>query len=187
LRNAADAEDVAQEALLRAYRNFARLREPARFRGWLVRITFRLALDRWRSAKRRGKRETEWLSPERRAAGPTAEEIAASLKVPAVVPKTPDHTMAAPPEVGRAPVVGTRGPRNAATAPKEQPTETPDVMVFAEEREAFARFVAKVPADPQRVVALTRPAPPGQDPAVEIALLQIETLKVNPLEPVAEE
>ena len=78
LRNAADAEDVAQEALLRAYRNFARLREPARFRGWLVRITFRLALDRWRSAKRREKRETEWMEPEHRTAAPTAEEMAAS-------------------------------------------------------------------------------------------------------------
>jgi len=30
LRNAADAEDVAQEALLRAYRNFARLRAQQR-------------------------------------------------------------------------------------------------------------------------------------------------------------
>ena len=77
LRNAADAEDVAQEALLRAYRNFTRLREPAKFRGWLVRITFRLALDRWRSARRREKRETEWMQPERRAA-PTAEDVAAS-------------------------------------------------------------------------------------------------------------
>jgi len=78
LRNAADAEDVAQEALLRAYRNFARLREPAKFRGWLVRITFRLALDRWRSAKRRERREAEWLQPEWRAAAPTAEDVAAS-------------------------------------------------------------------------------------------------------------
>jgi RNA polymerase sigma-70 factor (ECF subfamily) len=78
LRNAADAEDVAQEALLRAYRNFARMREPAKFRGWLVRIAFRLALDRWRSARRREKRETEWMRPESRAAAPTAEELAAS-------------------------------------------------------------------------------------------------------------
>src|SRR5215469_18980436 len=78
LRNAADAEDVAQEALLRAYRNFARLREPTRFRGWLVRITFRLALDRWRSGKRREKRETEWMQPEHRVVAPTAEDVAVS-------------------------------------------------------------------------------------------------------------
>jgi RNA polymerase sigma-70 factor (ECF subfamily) len=78
LRNAADAEDVAQEALLKAYRNFGRLREPERFRGWLVRIAFRLALDRWRSAKRREKRETEWNGPEQSVTGQTAEELAVS-------------------------------------------------------------------------------------------------------------
>jgi len=78
LRHAADAEDVAQEALLKAYRNFGRLREPARFRGWLVRIAFRMALDRWRSVKRREKRETEWTGPEQKASGPTVEEMAVS-------------------------------------------------------------------------------------------------------------
>src|SRR5438270_9299588 len=61
LRNDADAEDVAQEALLRAYRKFERLREPVRFRGWLVRITFRLALDRLRATKRRQTREAQWV------------------------------------------------------------------------------------------------------------------------------
>jgi RNA polymerase sigma-70 factor, ECF subfamily len=60
LRNDADAEDVAQEALLRAYRRFERLRDRARFRGWLVRISFRLAIDRVRSSKRREIRETLW-------------------------------------------------------------------------------------------------------------------------------
>jgi RNA polymerase sigma-70 factor, ECF subfamily len=60
LRNTADAEDVAQEALLRAYRHFDRLRDRNRFRAWLVRIAFRLALDRARSAKRREQRETLW-------------------------------------------------------------------------------------------------------------------------------
>src|SRR3982074_284616 len=77
LRNDADAEDVAQEALLRAYRRFDRLRDPMRFRGWLVRIAFRLALDRARSAKRRELRETAWARPARRAAPPNAEQLAA--------------------------------------------------------------------------------------------------------------
>jgi RNA polymerase sigma-70 factor (ECF subfamily) len=78
LRNDADAEDVAQEALLRAYRRFDGLRDAQRFRGWLVRIVFRLALDRARSAKRREVRETEWARPARRPAPATAEELAAS-------------------------------------------------------------------------------------------------------------
>ena len=57
LRNSAEAEDVAQEAMLRAYRNFHRLRERERFRAWLVRTAWRLALDRIRSAGRRERRE----------------------------------------------------------------------------------------------------------------------------------
>ncbi|HVO58370.1 MAG TPA: RNA polymerase sigma factor [Dongiaceae bacterium] len=60
LRNDADAQDVAQEALLRAYRRFDRLRERERFRAWLVRISFRLALDRRRAIRRREVREAEW-------------------------------------------------------------------------------------------------------------------------------
>src|SRR5258706_9182758 len=75
LRNAADAEDVAQEALLKAYRNFGRLREPARFPGWLVRIAFRMALDRWRSAKRRADAEDAGAGPGAAAGGPTGEEV----------------------------------------------------------------------------------------------------------------
>lgn len=57
LRNTAEAEDVAQEAILRAYRNFHRLRDRDRFRAWLVRTAWRLALDRIRSAGRRERRE----------------------------------------------------------------------------------------------------------------------------------
>ena len=57
LRNSAEAEDVAQEAMLRAYRNFHRLRDRDRFRAWLVRTAWRLSLDRIRSAGRRERRE----------------------------------------------------------------------------------------------------------------------------------
>jgi RNA polymerase sigma-70 factor, ECF subfamily len=77
LRNAADAEDVAQEALLQAFRKFHELRNPARCRSWIVRISFRLALDRWRSARRRELRETAWCAPANSPL-PTAEDIAAS-------------------------------------------------------------------------------------------------------------
>jgi len=78
LRNTADAEDVAQEALLRAYRRFDRLRDRNRFRGWLVRIAFRLALDSLRSGKRREQRDTLWSQPERQPLAATAEDFAAS-------------------------------------------------------------------------------------------------------------
>ena len=78
LRNTADAEDVAQEALLRAYQSFARLREPSRFRGWLVRIAFRIALDRLRAAKRREQRDLRWSQPEHQPPARTVEDLAAS-------------------------------------------------------------------------------------------------------------
>jgi len=78
LRNTADAEDVAQEALLRAYKSFDRLRDHNKFRGWLVRISFRLALDRLRSTKRREQRDTLWAEPAHVPAPVTAEDVAAS-------------------------------------------------------------------------------------------------------------
>jgi RNA polymerase sigma-70 factor, ECF subfamily len=53
LRHREDAEDVAQDALTKAYRNLGKLRERERFRAWLVRITWRLAIDHQRSQKRR--------------------------------------------------------------------------------------------------------------------------------------
>jgi RNA polymerase sigma-70 factor, ECF subfamily len=61
LHNAADAEEVTQEAFLRAYRKLDDLREPKNFKAWLVRITFRIAIDRLRAAKRRNIRETAWM------------------------------------------------------------------------------------------------------------------------------
>jgi len=57
VRNQQDAEDVAQEAFARAYRRFSSLRDRERFRAWLVRMTWRLALDHRRAWKRRQARE----------------------------------------------------------------------------------------------------------------------------------
>jgi RNA polymerase sigma-70 factor (ECF subfamily) len=59
LRHREDAEDVAQDAFAQAYRHFGRLRDRDRFRPWLVRTTWRLALDRRRSDARRAARELD--------------------------------------------------------------------------------------------------------------------------------
>jgi len=58
LRNSEDAEDVAQEAFAKAYRRFLQLRDRDRFRAWLVRMTWRMAINRTRSERRRMARET---------------------------------------------------------------------------------------------------------------------------------
>jgi RNA polymerase sigma-70 factor (ECF subfamily) len=57
LRHRQDAEDVAQEGFVKAYRSFSQLRDRARFRAWLVRMTWRLAIDRQRNDRRREARE----------------------------------------------------------------------------------------------------------------------------------
>jgi RNA polymerase sigma-70 factor (ECF subfamily) len=58
LRHREDAEEVAQEAFAKAYRSFHQLRDRERFRAWLVRMTWRMALDRQRANRRRLVRET---------------------------------------------------------------------------------------------------------------------------------
>ena len=80
LRNRAEAEDVAQDALIRAYRNFHRLRDRERFRAWLVRMAWRLALDRIRARGRRERYEEAAASfaIAAEAVAATAEDIAAS-------------------------------------------------------------------------------------------------------------
>src|SRR4026207_625466 len=57
LRHRQDSEDVAQEAFVRAHRAFADLRDRDRFRAWLARMAWRLALDHRRGEKRRSTRE----------------------------------------------------------------------------------------------------------------------------------
>ena len=63
LRNPEDAEDVAQETFAKAYRGFRQLRDRERFRAWLVRATWRMALDWRRGSTRRVQREQVALEP----------------------------------------------------------------------------------------------------------------------------
>ena len=60
LRNAADAEEIVQEAFLNAHRNFRSLRDAEKFRGWVNRIAFRLALNRQRGTRRSMLRDTAY-------------------------------------------------------------------------------------------------------------------------------
>jgi RNA polymerase sigma factor (sigma-70 family) len=50
---AADAEDVAQEAFVRAFERLATLRDAAQFGAWVARIAFNLAIERRRLARAR--------------------------------------------------------------------------------------------------------------------------------------
>lgn len=80
LRHREDAEDVAQEAMAQAYRNFARLQDRRRFRAWLVRIAWRTALNRRRHDERRQRRER--VAPEP-APDPSVEDLVAARQLQA--------------------------------------------------------------------------------------------------------
>lgn len=69
LGNAAEAEEVAQDAFLRAYGRLCGLRAPESFRAWVSRIAFRLALNRRRSLLRERSRETLWHGTRRQSLG----------------------------------------------------------------------------------------------------------------------
>jgi len=60
LGNAVDAEDVTQDAFLRAFEKLTSLREPERFRSWTCQIVRRLALNRKRSDARTRRREGQF-------------------------------------------------------------------------------------------------------------------------------
>ena len=81
LRQREDAEEVAQEAFAKAYRSFSQLRDRERFRAWLVRMTWRMALDRHRANRRRIVREQRAEPPEAPsiAQSPEARERAEQL------------------------------------------------------------------------------------------------------------
>ena len=65
LRHRQDAEDIAQDAFVKAHRNLADLRDPDAFRAWLVRMVWRMAIDRRRADKRREAREQAVAVPDR--------------------------------------------------------------------------------------------------------------------------
>jgi len=54
LRNEADAEDAAQDAVLKAFLNLKQFRRESSFKTWLVQIVINEALARRRRANRRG-------------------------------------------------------------------------------------------------------------------------------------
>ena len=54
LRNDAEAEDIVQDAFVKAFTEFESLREPGKAAAWLAKITANLAISRVRQLKRRG-------------------------------------------------------------------------------------------------------------------------------------
>lgn len=57
VRHREEAEEVAQDAFVRAWQALPNFREEARFSTWLYRIVTRRAIDRARAVRQRGQRE----------------------------------------------------------------------------------------------------------------------------------
>ena len=55
-----DADDIAQDALVKAWQSLPRYRAEASFASWLMGIGWRAALDHQRRAKRSAARDTAW-------------------------------------------------------------------------------------------------------------------------------
>ncbi|HKW02922.1 MAG TPA: RNA polymerase sigma factor [Vicinamibacterales bacterium] len=93
VRQKQDAEDVAQDAFARAYRRFGELRDRERFRAWLVRMTWRLAIDFKRSQRRRAAREDSAarLIPDATLGEPDAIERDRSARLWQAIDLLPDR------------------------------------------------------------------------------------------------
>ena len=79
LRNSADAEEVAQEAFLKAYRGLSKFRGEAKFSTWLLRITVNEARMRWRKVR---EVSLESLLPEDDETGYTPLQLADWREIP---------------------------------------------------------------------------------------------------------
>ncbi len=73
LGNAADAEEVAQDTFLTAYRKFDSLRDGDKFRPWVARTSWRLALNHRRGARRTMGRDGVWMAGQRASETPETQ------------------------------------------------------------------------------------------------------------------
>lgn len=73
LTDPGEAEDVAQEAFVHAWSRLATLKDPARFKSWVMGITFRKAASRTRSLMRRWRRDGQWAQMREAVIGPAGE------------------------------------------------------------------------------------------------------------------
>ncbi|HXE76128.1 MAG TPA: RNA polymerase sigma factor [Candidatus Xenobia bacterium] len=85
LRHHHDAEDAAQETFVRVWRNRGKLAGIHELRGWLARIAWRVALDRRRTKPELSLDEAAQAVRELRAAGATAEQLAAEKQMSALL------------------------------------------------------------------------------------------------------
>jgi len=88
VRNGAEAEDLTQETILRAYRRRDSLRDPNAVRGWLYRIATRVCLDRMRQRVQNVSIEDAETTP---CESPSAQELTERAETSACVQRCLDY------------------------------------------------------------------------------------------------
>jgi RNA polymerase sigma-70 factor (ECF subfamily) len=73
-RNRATAEDVTQEAFLKAYRGLGSYKGQAKFTSWLLRIVRNCAVDTYRKTRKETPTETHHERSDRSSPSPATEE-----------------------------------------------------------------------------------------------------------------
>jgi RNA polymerase sigma-70 factor, ECF subfamily len=89
LGNAAEAEDVAQEAFMRVWTHAPRWQPLAQFRTWLTRVVINLCLDRKRRAPWVGLETAGDIADPERGAGEKAEDDERERMLAAAIEKLP--------------------------------------------------------------------------------------------------
>ncbi len=86
LADPGEAEDVAQEALVHAWSRLASLKQPERFKTWVMGITFRKSASSTRSLMRRLRRDGGWAETRETGLAPDGETRATARQVLALLP-----------------------------------------------------------------------------------------------------
>ena len=95
LGNTADAEEVAQEAMLRVWVNAPRWRPQARFRTWLYRVVVNLCLNRKRRAPFASLEEAGEVADSRPDAAAMLERDERDRAIAAAIDRLPERQRAA--------------------------------------------------------------------------------------------
>ena len=90
LGDATLAEDATQETFIRAYRLLGWLKDPARFAGWITRITRAVAINLGLRHRRELRRRERWALDPASSDGSANHATAPSTEDPSDLPVTPD-------------------------------------------------------------------------------------------------
>jgi RNA polymerase sigma-70 factor (ECF subfamily) len=92
--NAADAEDIAQDAFVRAYRSLGRFRGASRFKTWLVQIAINVARTHWTKTQARGEAPMDSSRDDERAGGSAGRPITRGFEAAVLARDAIDRALA---------------------------------------------------------------------------------------------